>query len=509
MFFAFLRRVSALSNKSWGFVLLGGIFLGIFLSWQYQTGIRVGDGAIKQQQIADLIRKGFPDFSCSYAGSEIDPNFLFLPLDMKRGATMAHIFQGKCYYVFPFYYSSIQLPFALFFGRFGSFLLSFLFGLGTLYVSFLLSVRLGFKERTRAGFLAFLLLGSAFSLFSTDLSETILSIFGVTLGAYFLLREEDPEISSLVLAGISFGFASLFRQEVILLAGSIAIFQVPEFLKRPKLTAFSFSFGLLLLGQMVLNGVVVGHPLGSRGYLQASGTENFDLAQQFQYLGELLVYGKGSYGLFGAYPFLLVLFRWKKEPSSITRILFSCVLFILVSALLTSSRFWQGVMFGPRFLMTILPLSLLFGFHILEKHWDSDPKWLRAILLLALAYSVFGALRFDLLYRKFTRSVIGEQVALSAFCEKTVVYRKDSVFLPPDSFDKQRDVYELYEEKDFDSLLETLEKGRIGRITVVGFKDRYPKEVLVPNSEKFKFVNRNFLQSQSINMETLEFERIR
>lgn len=510
MLSAIFRRLSTWTDKPSGFIFFGGLVLSLFLAWQYQTGIRVGDGAIKQQQVADLLKKGFPDFSCHYSGTQIDPEYRFLPLDMKRGATMTHVFQGKCYYVFPFYYSAIQIPFVLVFGRIGSFLLSFLFGLGTLYASYLISVRLRFKATTRFIYLIFLIFGSAFSLFATDLSETILAIFGVTLGIHFLIRlDEDPNPSDLLFAGLLFGFASLFRQEVILLAVCIAVFHSLRILQKPVLLLFPFSFLAFLLLQVGLNQAVVGHPLGSRGYLQGSNTDDWNWIQQTLYLKELLFYGKGSLGLLGAYPFLIVFLRWKKADfcSSINSVFFGILLFILASALLTSQKFWQGVMFGPRFLMTILPISFLFGFAILEKHWNEDAPWLRWVTSALIAYSLFGALNFDRLYHKFTSSIVTEQKALSEFSDKTVIYRKNSVFLPPNSFATERNVYELDDEKDFDLLLEKLNGVGIGSATIIGFKDQYPKERLVPESKKFIWKKRNFHQSQSINLETLEWEK--
>ncbi len=508
MFSNLFRRVVTITSKPSGFLFIGGLFLTAFLVWQYQTGLRVGDGAIKQQQVADLVHNGFPDFTCRYSGATIDPEYRFLPLDMKRGATMTHVYQGKCYYVFPFYYTALQYPLVLLMGRFGSFFLSIVFGILTLISSYLIARRLGLKPETQFIFLTFLLLGSAFSVFATDLSETIISIFGVTLGIYYLIRrEEAPSIADLATAGILFGFAALFRQEVILLAASIGLVHLFYSIQKPRYLIFSLSFGILVLAQAYINQAVVGHPLGSRGHLQNSITESFDLVQQLDYLKQLLFYGKGSLGLFGAYPILLFFIRWKRETVSMNQIFFAILVFIFVSALLTSPKFWQGVMFGPRFLMTILPVSFLFCFSILEKHWSTDSKLLKAIMILFIGYSIVGALSFDRLYHKFTHSIVMEQAELNRFTEKTIIYRQGSVFLPSNSFDIERNVFELDQPENFDILLGKLETIGIQKITVVGFKDSYRQDVLVPESKRFELKNRIFHQSQSIHMETLEFTK--
>ncbi|PJZ76155.1 LA_3751/LA_3752 family putative glycosyltransferase [Leptospira neocaledonica] len=504
MFNRLLSRVSSITGKPSGFLIFGAVFLSLFLAWQYQTGIRVGDGAIKQQQLADLLQNGFPDFSCKYSGKEIDPEFRFLPLDLKKGSTMTHVYNGKCYYIFPFYYTAIQYPFAYFSGRFGSFLLSLIFGVLTLRALFQISELLRLKERSRFFFLILLLFGSAFSLFSTDLSETILAIYGVTQGIYFLLKEDESSKSiDLVLAGGFFGFAAFFRQETILLAASLSLVYIFRIFRNPKTALFPFTFGTFLIIQAVINYSVVGHPLGSRGYLQESSS--YQLVSQIYYLGQLVFLGKGSLGLFGAYPALAFIILWKPKSDALTRILYGLGIFILLSGFLTSTRFWQGVLFGPRFLMTILPFLLLFLFSILENNWEKLSKPFRITAILLLSYSIVGGIIFDRLYYKFTKSVVTEQKELSEHTSKTIIYRKGSVFLPPNSFREEREVYEIDSIESFDVLLEKL--GGLGKtqVTVVGFKDSYPKEVLVPKSEHFEFKNRVFYQSPSINMETLEF----
>ncbi|MEI7012045.1 LA_3751/LA_3752 family putative glycosyltransferase [Leptospira licerasiae] len=507
MFNRLLSRVSSFTGKLSGFLIFGTVFLSLFLVWQYQTGIRVGDGAIKQQQLADLLHNGFPDFSCRYSGKEIDPEFRFLPLDLKKGSTMTHVYKGKCFYVFPFYYTAIQYPFALLMGRFGSFFLSLIFGVLTLKAVFQISELLGLKERSKFLFLILLLLGSAFSLFSTDLSETILAIYGVTQGIYFLLKEEGSSRSTnIVLAGIFFGFAAFFRQETILLAASLSIVYAFRIFRNPKIALFPFTFGTFLFLQAAINYSVVGHPLGSRGYLQDSSS--YDLVAQVYYLGQLVFLGNGSLGLFGAYPALIFVVLWKPKSDNLTRVLYGLGIFILLSGLLTSTKFWQGVLFGPRFLITILPFLLLFLFSILEKNWEKLSKPFQITSIVLISYSVVGGVVFDRLYYKFTKSVVTEQKELSDHTSKIVIYRKGSVFLPSNSFREEREVYEIDSAESFDLLLEKLNRQGKTQVTVVGFKDSYPKEVLVPKSEQFEFKNRNFYQSPSINMETLDFHKI-
>ncbi|TGK03701.1 hypothetical protein EHO58_14960 [Leptospira selangorensis] len=502
-----LSRISSFTGKYAGFLIFGTVFLCLFLAWQYQTGIRVGDGAIKEQQLADLLRNGLPDFSCRYAGKEIDPEFRFLPLDLKKGSTMAHVYKGKCYYIFPFYYTAIQYPFAVLMGRFGSFFLSLIFGILTLRALFQISELLGLNEKSKFFFLILLLLGSAFSLFSTDLSETILAIYGVTQGIYFLLKEDKSSKSTdLIFAGGFFGFAAFFRQETILLAASISLVYAFRIFRNPKTALFPFTFGTLLIIQAVINYSVVGHPLGSRGYLQESSS--YELVSQIYYLWQLVFLGNGSLGLFGAYPALAFIILWRPKFDSLTRILYGLGIFILLSGLLTSTKFWQGVLFGPRFLITILPFLLLFLFSILEKNWEKLNKPFRIAAILLISYSIIGGVVFDRLYYKFTKSVVTEQSELSDHTSKIVIYRKGSVFLPSNSFREEREVYEIDSSESFDALLEKLYTIGKTQVTVVGFKDSYPREVLVPKSEIFEFKNRTFYQSPSINMETLEFSKL-
>ncbi|PKA15309.1 LA_3751/LA_3752 family putative glycosyltransferase [Leptospira haakeii] len=507
MFNRLLSRISSFTGKYAGFLIFGTVFLCVFLAWQYQTGIRVGDGAVKGQQLADLIHNGFPDFSCRYSGKEIDPEFRFLPLDLKKGSTMTHVYKGKCYYVFPFYYTAIQYPFAVLMGRFGSFFLSLIFGILTLRALFQISELLGLNEKSKFFFLILLLLGSAFSLFSTDLSETILAVYGVTQGIYFLLKEDKSSQSSdLVLAGGFFGFAAFFRQETILLAASISLVYAFRIFRNPKTALFPFTFGTLLIIQAVINYSVVGHPLGSRGYLQESSS--YELVSQIYYLWQLVFLGNGSLGLFGAYPALAFIILWRPKSDSLTRIIYGLGIFILLSGFLTSTKFWQGVLFGPRFLITILPFLLLFLFSILEKNWEKLSKPLKITAILLISYSIVGGVVFDRLYYKFTKSIVTEQRELSDHTSKIVIYRKGSVFLPSNSFREEREVYEIDSPESFDALLEKLYEIGKTRVTVVGFEDSYPREILVPKSEHFEFKNRIFYQSPSINMETLEFSKI-
>ncbi|TGL58508.1 LA_3751/LA_3752 family putative glycosyltransferase [Leptospira sarikeiensis] len=506
MLISFYSRILSFSSKPSGFLIVGAIFLSSFLGWQYQTGIRVGDGAIKQQQLADLIQNGLPDFSCRYSGKEIDPEFRFLPLDLKKGSTMTHVYNGKCYYVFPFYYTAIQYPFALLLGRFGSFFLSLVFGILTLRALFQISELFELKPQGKLTFLGLLLIGSAFSLFATDLSETVIAIYGVTQGFYFLLREkESTQAKDLLLAGLFFGFSSFFRQETILLSASISLVYLFRIFREPKTTIFPFTYGTLLVAQALINYSVVGHPLGSRGYLQESGVYRF--IDQISYLGQLVFWGNGSLGLLGAYPVLAFIFFWKPEKNSIGRILSGILLFILLSGILTSTRFWQGVLFGPRFLMTILPFLLLFLVSILEKNWEKFSKPVKITALSLIIYSMIGGIIFDRLYYKFTKSVVKEQQELSEHTSKIVIYRKGSVFLPANSFQEEREVYEIDTDDSFDTLLNKLENIGKKEVTVVGFKDNYPKEILVPNSKNYELENRSFYQSPSINMETFTFKK--
>ncbi|MEI1279217.1 hypothetical protein V6Z05_12895 [Leptospira venezuelensis] len=507
MFNSLLSRVSSFIGKPSGFLIFGAVFLSLFLAWQYQTGIRVGDGAIKQQQLADLLQNGLPDFSCRYSGKEIDPEFRFLPLDLKKGSTMTHVYKGKCYYVFPFYYTAIQYPFALLMGRFGSFFLSLAFGILTLRALFQISELFQLKEQSKLFYLILLLLGSAFSLFATDISETIIAIYGVTQGIYFLLKEEESSSSTdLVFAGIFFGLAAFFRQETILLAASLSLVYAFRIFRNPKAALFPFIFGTFLIIQAIINYSVVGHPLGSRGYLQEAAS--YRLIAQIYYLGQLVFLGKGSLGLFGAYPALAFIVLWRPKSNSLTRVLYGIGIFILISGFLTSTKFWQGVLFGPRFLMIVLPFLLLFLFFILEKNWEKLSKPFKIIAIILISYSVVGGVIFDRLYYKFTKSVVNEQKELSDHTSKIVIYRKGSVFLPSNSYREEREVYEIDSTESFDVLLEKLYKIGKTQATVVGFKDTYPKNILVPKSEQFTFKNRIFYQSPSINMETLEFHKI-
>ncbi|TGK17574.1 hypothetical protein EHO61_13675 [Leptospira fluminis] len=511
MFRAALRRLISLTDSKKGFVLFGASFLALFLTWQYQTGIRVGDGAIKQQQVADLLVQGFPDFSCRYFGKDFDPTFRFLPMTIEKGDTMAHSYRGKCYYVFPFYYAAVQAPLALLFGRVGSFILSLISSLVCLAFLYEISKELDFRNGTRFFFILFLLVGSTFSLFSTDMSEYILSMAGVTAGLYYLLRtekEKGRETKDAILAGISFGLAALFRQEVVLLAASLTFSQVLFMPKRFRLLWFPAVFGVLFLLQAAINDTVVGHPFGSRGYLQSFSPKEFDPWAQLSFFWELIAFGHGSIGLFGAYPILL--FTWKStlKDSKIRTVFVGILFFILLSAALTSPKFWQGVLFGPRFLLTVTPILLLFAFHSLESVDIAGSKLLKVMAAVAIGFSVLGVCTYDVMYHKFTKSIVLENSELDSFAEKAVVYRRGSAMFPPNSFRTERMIFELPDEAEFDVLLTGLYGSGIRRFTVVGAKDAYPKEKLVPKSNRFEISEISFHKSPSIHLETVEIRPI-
>lgn len=482
------------------------VFLLFFLAWQYQTGIRVGDGAIKQQQVADLLIQGFPDFSCRYFGKNFDPEFRFLPLTMEKGATMVHAYKGKCYYVFPFYYAAIQAPFVFILGRFGSFLVSLIFGTLTLRSLYLLSQELKLGDKFRFLFLFFLLFGSTFTLFATDLSEYIISIGTVTYGFYFLFRNhENEKTRDAIFAGLLFGFAAFFRQEVVLLAGSLILAQAILKPKDIRLVWFPPTFGILFLIQALCNYMVVGHPLGSRGYLQSFNSQEYDVFAQAAFLWELLAFGHGSLGLLGAYPILI--FTWKYAfAKSEHRIAYIGILFfILFSAILTSTKFWQGVLFGPRFLLTVTPILLLYAIKSLEEAGVFRRKIHRIVSISLISYSIIGSLTYDVLYRKFTKSIIEERRELDSFSEKVIIYRNGSALFPPNSFETERMVFELPNEKEFDILLNGLYKSGIGKFTMIGAKDFYSADALIPRSREFEISRIAFRKSPSINMETAEF----
>ncbi|EQA46704.1 dolichyl-phosphate-mannose-protein mannosyltransferase [Leptospira broomii serovar Hurstbridge str. 5399] len=509
MFQAASSRLISFGNTAKGFVTLGVVFLLFFLAWQYQTGIRVGDGAIKQQQVADLLIQGFPDFSCRYFGKNFDPEFRFLPLTIEKGATMAHAYKGKCYYVFPFYYALIQAPFVFLLGRFGSFLVSIIFGTLTLYSLYLLTRELKLGYRFRFLFLLFLLTGSTFTLFATDLSEYIISIGTVTYGFYFLFRDtKNGKTRDSIFAGLLFGFAAFFRQEVLLLAGSLSLAQAILKPKDIRLFWFPLSFGFLFLIQAIINYLVVGHPLGSRGYLQSFNSQEYDLLAQAAFLWELLAFGHGSLGLLGAYPILIFTWRYAFQKNGNRIAYIGILFFILFSAILTSTKFWQGVLFGPRFLLTVTPILLLYAIKSLEEAKFFEKKIHRILAIALLSYSIIGSVTYDVLYRKFTKSIIVERQELDLFSEKVIIYRNGSALFPPNSFERERMVFELSDEKEFDTLLNGLYKSGIVRFTMIGAKDFYSPETLIPHSHKFKISKITFKKSPSINMETVEFRPI-
>jgi hypothetical protein len=495
------KRIKILTIAS----IIGILFLG-FLSKKFYPGeYFTSDQAYKVKQIRDIVEGQLLDFSCLYPGKNLDPDFSFFPAKYP----MVHDLNGKCYYVFPFQFSILNIPFYKIWGQKGIFIGSVFFGFLFLIVWVDLLYKVGLKLTSIFLYSLVLIFGLGLYFYIYIPSDHIATCLLCLMGFSFLLYDEGSKWLS-IFGGLALGFAVSLRAETLLFA--FIVFFSMFLLKRRSIDKEKYflgflSFSIILILFLISNAFFLDHILGMRGH-EFDEKKNELFISRFERIYTFLL-GRETEGtlikdtptflILILVPFLLKYLK-KEETQKVISILFIVIFYILIIPFLIKVE--PFLQFGERYLLVIYPLFLLVILLIIEK--SSISKYFKnALLVLLIVSSIYSCNKSFSLIKKlsnFTKYSLSNQKDFENKMNQSevVVLRSlslNGIFLNYSNLNKK--VFLAVRDEKFLELIELLRKNGINTIAVAHIRIRdanidFVKEKSIDLSKtfvpiKFKF----------------------
>jgi len=256
---------------------------------------------------------------------------------------------------------------------------------------FLLMLNIGFRRREALGLSIIYSFSTVAIIYSrTGFLEPAISTFMlitiINLFNYF----KDKRTISLVVAGLSFGFMGLIKSYTVIFCPIFALFfLINEKEQKLKVLIPIASYILVASIELWTNYLRFGSLIGS-GYSQASSNTNaitFGLSYGGSFFKALYYYWVSSGKGFFLYspPLLIALFTWQGLFSERRKEFWFILSIILAYALYFAFLFKRGSIFswGPRYLIPILPLFILFMKGVFKK------KSLILLLIIMVLIGIF------------------------------------------------------------------------------------------------------------------------
>ena len=441
---------------------------------QYTGSQHTGDSAVKHMQMEDMIHLKFNSLACVYGGREVDKEFKHLPL--AHDTFMVYIKDGECYHYFPFYFAGIQAPMNMLFGEPGEYIWMVLGIIGVLWLFWHWSFKIGMRESYRKFFMLFLFLGTNITHAVVTTSEGAITVFLTSMAFYCVWRGvEQKQITSISFAAFLLAVATLFRQELAIVAASIPLGMI--IIRRKEGFIAGTIFSLVFLGftaiHFYVNYSLIGLFLGGRQIQQAEEFGGKGIVDNLKMVFEIFVYGRNAVGLFLAFPLTLLIPIFikdaKKWPESLKIIGVACLIFTFIIPFATIT--YQGVNWGPRFLFSITPFIILSLFLLLQYREDrlGAPmgKGMRRLIWAGIIYSALGtAGGHGLIYT--TNYIVRESnKAVEDFATDVVIYRSPFLYNAGITTHLSKAHLAIFDEKDFKPLVLNLKQAGKKDFTVV------------------------------------------
>ncbi|MCB1172301.1 MAG: hypothetical protein KDK39_01990 [Leptospiraceae bacterium] len=362
-------------------------------------GREPGDNGIKFIQARDLVQNNYQSFQARYKGLPVDPTYKYFPMANLPGYFI-HKVGDAYYYVFPIFLTIVIAPLLQLLGVQGPYLITTLPLAGLIFLLWHWSAQLGMRFSTRLATLLLICCGTAMLHYDLILSEYGLAL-ALTNSALFLIWKaiRTDRLALFILAAVPFGLVAFVRQETVLLALLLPANYLLFSFREARVWQAVIAYGLILTAmvamQFGINYQIFGVPLGLRQLQQMDEMGQGFLQSRLAMFIEIFFYGRFSVGLLAAFPVLLIAaFQYKKArtQSQATNILALAVLgYALLIPLATVT--YQGVGWGPRFLLVILPYLLLYAMQLIDGALQQQKHaLLKTITYTAIAYSVTGSL---------------------------------------------------------------------------------------------------------------------
>lgn len=494
-------------NKYSPFIFI--IFLLIVFGKYFPGEIAVSDELVRIKQVKDFLSSDTEGFSCQYPGVEIDKEYKYIP----SLHPILRIFNNKCYYVFPYFFTILSLPFYIIGKITALYIMTLLCGI----ITFFYTIKLGDiflksnLDKLMLRILVFTSMGVLY--YSLKLNEHIVASTLSVLGVYFYFKKKTPIY--IISSGILLGLSPLIRQESILLGLGLIFF---SFLKDRKLTKenllLSSSFILILSLSVCANLYLFGEPLGLRG-MEIKEKSSFDLYQSLQRIKIYLI-GNGDRGLFKFFPVyvlgLLTPFLFLRNRNiPFALILITIPALFIVPIIVKIDPFGQ---FGERYLYIIYPFILILTCLFLSEIINKNIKILFTIFALTSCIYTFRTelklIKENYNFLKFFKKESNHHFS-SITDDKIVVIRNlylNSFFF--NNPNQNQIVFMAVSDENFLNLLELLRKNSINKITIISTKlkiNDIDPEVFkrhngeIPNSD-IPVQASKFLKSSSIDKGT-------
>jgi hypothetical protein len=472
------------------------------------NGQETGDQAVKQIQVLDLIANQYQSIECRYLAEPIDTDKKFLPLS---DSFYVHMIQNKCFYVFPFYFSYLIAPFYDFIGAEAEYLIPYFSGVLTIWLLWFWAKELKLSEQLRKMLTLNIGLGTGIFLYCFTLSEISLNFFLVNYGFYFIWRfNQNFKIKFLVFAGLFLGLTVYLRQESLLLSFILMVMLIfTKNVSIRRLSPFILIYMVLIIIWMYLNFQIFQHPFGLRAIQQHKElNEGSFLLNRFLMYIEVFFYNRDNVGLFLSSPILLLIpFRWhliksidsKFLPFALTAIIYT---FLIPLATIT----YQGVNWGTRFLLSMVPVLLLTAFLMYQDIVKNNPESkLRRALIPSIAWSILGAFFFfSVLVYSHRQMQLGNKLVETHSEQTVILLSKVLAGTTVSSHGKKR----IMQATDKGELLEILHILKRNNVEVVSFL--YPKKDYL---EGIDFLTKDVLNQieilESVSKQGLNIDRVK
>lgn len=483
------------------------LFILMIFFWKYFPGdIAVSDELVRIKQVKDFLASDTEGFSCKYPGFEIDKDYKYIP----SLHPILRIFNNKCYYVFPYFFTILSLPFFIIGKVKALYIMTLLCG----FITFIHTIKLGdlFIKSNLDKFILRILVFTSMGVlyYSLKLNEHIVASTLSVLGVYLFFKNKSS--INLIFSGLLLGLSPLIRQESILLGFSLIFF---SFLKDKKLTkenlSISLSFIFILSLSVCANLLLFGEPLGLRG-MEIKEKSSFDLYQSLQRINIYLI-GNGDRGLFKFFPvyvlgLLTPILFLKNRNIPLALILISIPALFIIPVIVTIDPFGQ---FGERYLYIIYPFLLILTCIFLAELRNKNIKiFFNIIALISCIYTFRIELKLikeNYNFLKFFKIESNNNFS-SIANDKIIVIRNlylNSFFF--NNPNQNQIVFMAVSDENFLSLLQLLRKNSINKITIISTKlkitdidpelfSRHNGEI--PNSDIPLQANK-FLKSRSID----------
>lgn len=243
----------------YGVILIAGIVYSLLIACLPLDVFWITDGGNKFIQIKSMALSGLPDVSVQYPAKDIDPDLAFFPY----GGHHFREIGGKIYSAYPFYFPLLSLiPFRVF-GIAGLYVLPVLSSILCLILTCFMVHRIYGQTKCRAA-LVVLAFFTPFLFYSLTFWEHTLATMFFTLCLLLMIKSRKNQDAGrqLLLAGLSLGLSTVFREEGYLLFCALAAGALFAFDNKQNVLPLIIGWLLVMVPVWILQQKLYHHFLG-------------------------------------------------------------------------------------------------------------------------------------------------------------------------------------------------------------------------------------------------------